>query len=110
MKGPAALTIVWTTLPTVRAARQLGRLILNKRLCACFSTIPIASSYWWKNKIESHREVELRLKTVRSHVPRMVRMIIRHHPYQIPQIIVLPALPQKTAYQKWVKTETGKYR
>ena len=89
MKASSALVVVTTTDEKTHA-EVLARTILEAQLGACVQILPIESLYRWQGAIESAREYRLEIKTLASLYPAMERLILRHHPYDTPEIIALP--------------------
>ena len=51
---------VYTTYPSVVEAEQAGRVLVERRLCACVNILPgLVSLYWWQGAIERGDEVVL---------------------------------------------------
>ncbi len=101
------LVQVQTTLPTAEAAEELARRLLAARLAACVQQYPIQSIYHWQGKQENTAEIALTAKTRASLAAPLMDFIRQHHPYQVPEILVLPVLGSLPAYRDWVYAETG---
>jgi len=85
-------------------AERISDSVLSKRLAACASMIPIASSkYWWQGKLERATEILLILKTKQSAVDKLKTEILKIHSYKNPEIIVLPVSSSSNArYLDWI--------
>ena len=56
--------VVTTFLPQLNKAKQIAKIILEKKLAACVNiNNKIQSFFWWKNKISKEEEIELSFKT-----------------------------------------------
>ena len=103
MKPTAKFSIVLVTAPDLKTARALARAALSARLIACANLIPkIESLYWWRGKIESGTEVLLVLKTQKSKLAALEKLILARHPYDTPEFIVLPLSAGNKKYLSWL--------
>src|SRR5689334_14828546 len=82
--------VVLVTAPDIKTARRLARAALEARVIACANLVPVDEShYWWQGKIESGKEVLLILKTNKSCLNALERLIASKHPYDTPEFLVL---------------------
>ena len=96
--------IVLTTLPTLSKARQISTQVLKKKLAACVNLLgPTESSFWWQGKIDHAKEYLLLIKTRTSHFARLRRLLEKHHPYSIPEIVALPIEKGNASYLDWLR-------
>ena len=103
MKPTAKFAVVLVTAPDRNTARALARAALSARLIACANLIPkIESHYWWRGKIESGAEVLLVLKTQRSKLAALEKLVLAKHPYDTPEFIVLPLSAGNKKYLDWL--------
>jgi len=105
MKTAANFAVVLVTAPDLKTARALARAALKKRLIACANLIPkIESHYWWRGKIESGAEVLLVLKTQKSKLAALEKLMLALHPYDTPEFVVLPLSAGNKKYLDWLKS------
>ena len=103
MKPAAKFAIVLVTAPDLKAARALAKAALQARLIACANLIPKIESYYrWQGKIESGAEVLLVLKTAKSKLAALEKLILARHPYQTPEFLVLPLAGGNQTYLDWL--------
>ena len=103
MKPATKIAVVLVTTPDLKTARALARAALSARLIACANLIPkIESHYWWRGKIESGAEVLLVLKTQKSKLAALEKLILAQHPYETPEFIVLPLSAGNKKYLDWL--------
>lgn len=96
------LIVILCTAPDEATAEKLGRGLVEARLAACVNAIPGAKSFYrWKGKIESDSEVQLLIKTRPDHFDEIVRWLEEHHPYEVPEIVALPAERVSGPYLQW---------
>jgi periplasmic divalent cation tolerance protein len=103
MKSATKFAIVLITAPDVKTARALAKAALSARLIACANLIPkVESHYWWQGTIESSAEVLLVLKTTKSKLAALEKLILAKHPYDTPEILVLPLRAGNSKYLDWL--------
>lgn len=94
---------IFTTVPSREDGVELARLLLEKKLAACANLLNGVESYfWWKGKIDSAHEGLLILKTETDKSKLAIATLKRHHPYDVPEIIVLPIEDGHPPYLKWI--------
>ncbi|MCU0771293.1 MAG: divalent-cation tolerance protein CutA [Verrucomicrobia bacterium] len=107
MTSANAFSVVLVTAPTPAVARKLARAALDQRLIACANLVPrIESWYWWQGRIESGKEQLMVMKTRRTLLPRLEKLIRQLHPYDTPEFIALPLTAGNRRYLDWIHRET----
>ena len=107
MKKAAQFAIVLVTAPDRKVARQLAASALQGRLAACANLMGgVESHYWWQGKIKRGAEVLIVFKTTRARLPALEKMILRQHPYDTPEFVVLPLQAGTERYLKWIAAST----
>ncbi len=103
MKPATKFAVVLVTAPDLKTARTLTKAALSAKLIACANILPkIESHYWWRGKIESGTEVLLVLKTVKSKLTALEKLILTRHPYETPEFLVLPVTSGSDKYLAWL--------
>lgn len=99
--------IVLVTAPDIDTARNLARAALEKRLAACANLVPqLESHYWWQGKLETSAECLIVFKTTSTRLPELEACILAHHPYKVPEFVVVPIAGGTKAYLNWLLRET----
>jgi periplasmic divalent cation tolerance protein len=107
MKSATKFAVVLVTAPDLKMARALARAALSARLIACANLVPkIESHYWWRGKIESGAEVLLVLKTTKSRLAALEKLVLAKHPYDMPEFLVLPLSAGNQRYLNWLSRNT----
>jgi len=98
---------VYTTYPSIVEAEAAGRVLVERRLCACVNILPgMVSLYWWQGKIDRGDEVVMIIKT-RASLAEAVRAAVRQmHSYTTAAILVLPIESVDPDYHAWIVAET----
>jgi periplasmic divalent cation tolerance protein len=107
MKAASKFAIVLVTAPDLKVARALSKSALEKRLIACANLVPkIESHYWWQGKIEKGTEVLMVMKSTRSKLGALEKLILAEHPYDTPEFLVLPLNSGTKRYLDWIVAST----
>jgi len=103
MKPAANFAVVLVTAPDLKSARALAKDALQARLIACANLVPkIESHYRWRGKMESGAEALLILKTTKSKLAALEKLILARHPYDTPEFLVLPLNAGGDNYLGWL--------
>lgn len=103
MKSASRFSIVLVTAPDLKTARVLAKAALSAKLAACANLVPkIESHYWWQGKIESGAEVLLILKTPKSKLAALEKLLLAKHPYDTPEFLILPISAGSRKYLDWL--------
>lgn len=99
--------VIYSTTDSVENAKKIARSLVEEKLVACVNILPkIVSIYRWQGKIEEDDECVLIAKTTDKNVDDAVRGIRELHPYDVPDIIVLPIIAGLKEYLSYVENET----
>ncbi len=94
--------IVMVSIDTIQNAENLARLLLEKNLAACIQLLPITSLYIWQGKQEKSNEILMLIKTQKKYHRRIENLVRENHPYQVPEILLLPVEKAFPLYAKWI--------
>lgn len=99
-----ALAVVLSSEASAETAEALARKLLERRLVACVSLLPVRSLYRWQGRLESTEEVKLLLKTSPALLGRLHQALQQLHSYQTPEWIVLQGRGDN-GYGGWLQGE-----
>jgi len=98
---------VVTTTETREEADRLARSAVERRLAACAQVGgPIASTYWWREGVETATEWQCVLKTTAARLDELRAHLEAEHPYETPEIVATPIVGGSAAYLEWIARET----
>jgi len=101
------LAIVLTTMPDDPRADELARTLVTERLAACVNVHgPMSSTYRWKQTVEREVERQLVIKTTADRVAALERRLRELHPYEVPELLVVPIEGGSDTYLQWVVAQT----
>ena len=104
----AQYIVVLVTAPKLTVARKLARGILKNRLAACANLISgVESHYWWEGKICRDAEILVVMKTSRAKHKALEKFVLAEHPYDTPEIVVLPIDMGSRRYLEWLGESVG---
>ena len=95
--------VILCTAPDEATAQELATLVLAEKLAACVTLLPGATSlYYWEGKMEQEYEVQMLLKSDIDHQEALLACLKSHHPYQTPELLVLPVSHGDSDYLSWL--------
>jgi periplasmic divalent cation tolerance protein len=101
------LILVFCNAPDLQLAKRIAHVLVEENLAACVSLgAPTLSIYCWQGVVESTEEIPLAIKTTQARQLALMEALNRMHPYDVPEIIVLPIIAGTQAYIDWVRTQT----
>ncbi len=103
------VAVVYCTAPSPEVARSLAKHLVEEpqRLAACVNLLPgVTSIYSWKGKVEEDSEVLMIIKTRKALVPALTEEIKAKHPYEVPEVVAIPAIGGSESYLRWVIEQT----
>jgi periplasmic divalent cation tolerance protein len=105
------VVLVLTTFPAGGDAAAFVRALLARRLVACGTLLPGARSlYEWEGTVADESETVVLLKTTADAVAALEAALPALHPYQVPELLVVPAAGGLAAYLGWVRNAVGRGR
>ncbi len=108
MKSAKQFILVLVTTPNLKVGRKLARTALEHRLAACVNLIPkLESHYWWQEKMEVTNEVLLLIKTTKSKLAALEKLIVANHPYDTPEFLALSFSAGNERYLNWLRVNVS---
>lgn len=94
--------VVFISVDCHKTAEKLAGLLLDGALAACVQVMPMESWYVWQGKKEHASEFLLMVKTHSRLYKRLEKVVKDNHPYEVPEILFLPAKKMLKAYRLWM--------
>ena len=102
------LVVILCTVPDEATAEKLATGLVEGRLAACVNAVPgVKSFYRWQGKVEAETEIQLLIKTRSERFDELAAWISENHPYEVPEIIAIPADRVSDAYLTWAVEQTS---
>jgi periplasmic divalent cation tolerance protein len=100
--------VVLITAPDAETAARLARSLVEERLAACVNVVPeIRSFYRWEGAVHDDAEILLVVKTRADRAGELAARVVELHPYDVPEVLELPAAGGSAAYLGWVRSESA---
>ena len=100
--------VVLITFPPDADVRRFASTLVGEGCAACVNILPdVESIYRWQGRVERARERQLIVKTQKARVGRLRRRVGDLHPYDTPELVVLPVVDGDPRYLAWIAEATG---
>lgn len=101
------IVLVISNAPDLLLAKRIAHVVVEEGLAACVNLgAPMLSIYIWQGEVEGAEEVPMWFKTTAARLQELTQAISRLHPYEVPEIIVVPVVGGATPYRDWVREQT----
>ncbi|WP_026639668.1 divalent-cation tolerance protein CutA [Bordetella petrii] len=102
------IVMVISNAPDLLLAKRIAHVLVEDGLAACVNLgAPVLSIYSWKGEIEGADEIPMWIKTTAGRQQALIDALSRLHPYDVPEIIVVPVIGGSPAYLSWVREQAG---
>lgn len=100
------ISLIISNLPPADA-QSIAATLIEEQLAACVTLHSVQSVYRWEGKVCIDEEVTMTAKVSEMVIPSCVQRIKGLHPYELPEILVLPVDESQSlpAYLAWVRDE-----
>jgi periplasmic divalent cation tolerance protein len=89
-------------------ARRIASALVGAREAACVNIVSgLVSIYRWQGKDCESREWLMLIKSSAERFEAVRARIRSMHPYQVPEVIVLPIVAGDTDYLRWIAEQLG---
>ena len=100
--------VVFITAASSEEAREIARLLVERRRAACVSILPkVESLFWWQEQLDSATESLLVAKTRASLLPDVVSIVKEVHSYEVPEVVAVPIVGGNPDYLRWMDITCG---
>lgn len=103
----ATYGIVMVTTATREEGEAIAHSILEAKLAACVSMMPIRSIYTWQEQVHNEEEWQLFIKTDLAKFETLEAKIRDLHSYEVPEIIALPIVTGSAPYLAWISAQVS---
>ena len=101
------LGVVLVTASSETEASAIASALVQERLAACVSLVPIQSVYRWQGEVQQETEWQLMIKTDLAQCTALAERVQQLHSYEVPEIVALPIVAGTETYLNWVAAETA---
>ena len=99
------MKFILTSCADKAAAKTLVKKLVKAKFAACVSVFKANSVYFWDGEIKDEKERVLLIKTAVK-FKKIAKFIVRHHDYELPEIVAFKADKAIKKYKKWIKKES----
>lgn len=99
--------VVMVTAPSRAEAEAIAKTLIQEKLAACVSLLPVYSIYTWQNEVHQEEEWQLLIKSDLTHFQRLETRIREIHSYEVPEVIALPVIAGSHSYLKWISEQVN---
>jgi periplasmic divalent cation tolerance protein len=99
--------VVLVTASSQEEGEAIASALVELKLAACVTLLPVRSIYTWQGKVNSESEWQLVIKTDLSQFPALSDKIQELHSYEVPEIIALPIVAGSRSYLNWIGENVG---
>ena len=95
--------LIFITAANKKEANKIARGLLQHKLAACVNIVErIESLFWWKGRIDRSGESLLLVKTKKTKLSSVIKLVKSLHSYEVPEIIALPIIAGEKKYLNWI--------
>ncbi len=103
-----SVVLAFTALPPDLDTCAFAHALLETRLAACVSLLAGARSFYrWQGQIEDVTETIVLLKTTMERIPLLREKLLSLHPYEVPELLVIPVSDGLPGYLQWIRGEVA---
>lgn len=99
------IVVIFSTVPREQS-EKIARNLVEMHLAACVNRSQVVSCFRWEGEVCHEDEDLLIIKTTLRTADAAVSRIKEIHPYDLPEIIVLPVVAGHEPYLQWIRAET----
>lgn len=102
------VVIILSNAPDLLLAKRIAHVLVEEHLAACVNLAPAGlSMYMWEGVLEGTEEIPLTIKTTLARSAELVARLTQLHPYEVPEILVLPVSGGSGSYLDWCRSQTA---
>jgi len=105
-KGTVGFCLVLTSYSKDDTGAKIVEALLSSRLAACIQVLPMTSHFTWKGKTARERESLMLIKARSSDFEAVKDTILKHHDYEVPEVVSLGIDRASSGYLDWMMDVT----
>lgn len=100
--------VILSNAPDLLLAKRIAHMLVEEHYAACVNLgAATLSMYMWEGKLEGTEEIPITIKTSKARAPALISRLLELHPYDVPEVLVLPVMGGSTRYLKWVRDQSA---
>lgn len=98
--------VILSNAPDMLLAKRIAHVLVEDGLAACVNLgAPGLSMYMWEGELQGSEEIPITIKTTGSGAQAAMERLMALHPYEVPEVLVLPVLGGSAGYLDWLRTQ-----
>lgn len=97
--------LVLVTASSQSEGEAIAQALLQSKLAACVSLMPIRSLYTWNSEVHNEAEWQLMIKTELRNFSQIEAKVRELHSYEVPEVIALPIIMGSQPYLSWISEQ-----
>ncbi|MFA4842219.1 MAG: divalent-cation tolerance protein CutA [Candidatus Omnitrophota bacterium] len=95
--------VIFITCAKKSEALSIADNLISRKLAACVNIADnIKSVFRWQGKVDRAKEILLIVKSKKSKLTRIIKLVRLLHSYKVPEIIALPVISGYKPYLEWI--------
>jgi len=95
--------VIFITAANKKEAKRIAGELVKHKLAACVNIVDKIDSFFrWQGKIDTSEETLLIVKSSKSKLAQIIKLVKSIHSYKVPEIIALPIIGGLKSYLKWI--------
>ena len=96
------IKLIYTTTDSNKIADKIAEMLVENNQSPCVQIISrIQSTFKYKDKLEKSSEILLVIKTMPNKVQFCKNIILQHHNYEVPELVVIEGEILSDEYRDW---------
>ena len=97
--------VALSTCPDEATARTIAQTLVSEHLATCVNRLSgVTSTYFWDGRLQDDAEILLIIKTTAARQAELAARLKALHPYELPELVVLPVTGGNEPYLQWVRS------
>jgi periplasmic divalent cation tolerance protein len=100
--------VILVTAASRPEAETIAEALIQAKLAACVTLLPVYSIYTWQGAIHKDEEWQLLIKSELDRFPELETKIRELHSYDVPEIIAIPIVTGSSPYLQWISNTVNR--
>ena len=97
--------LVLVTAPSEAEAGAIAEALIQSKLAACVTLLPVKSIYTWQDQIHREQEWQLLIKSDLDLFELLAEKVKTLHSFEVPEILAIPIVAGSEHYLSWISSQ-----